>query len=60
MERLNYRYTKTNDKELGGIAEFLAVSKPSHEAARIYAEIEELKNQMQDGLCHFVFRKVNG
>ena len=60
MERLNYRYTKDNDKELGGIAEFLAVSKPSHEAARIYAEIEELKNQMQDGLCHFVFRKVNG
>ena len=23
-------------------------------------EIENLKNQKQDGLCHFVFREVNG
>ena len=60
MERLNYRYTKDNDKELGGIAEFLSANTGSREAARIYGEIEELKNQMQDGLCHFVFRKVNG
>ncbi len=60
MKHLNYRYTKDNDRELGGIAEYLSANTGSREAARIYGEIEELKNQMQDGLCHFVFRKVNG
>lgn len=29
-------------------------------AAEIYSDIEEMKNIMIDGMCHFVFTKVNG
>lgn len=60
MKRLSYRYTKDNDEELNKIAKYLADSKPLQAAAEIYSDIEEMKNIMIDGMCHFVFTKVNG
>lgn len=59
MKRLSYRYTKDNDEELNKIAKYLADSKPLQAAAEIYSDIEEMKNIMIDGMCHFVFTKVN-
>ena len=60
MKRLSYRDTKDNDEELNKIAKYLADSKPLQAAAEIYSDIEEMKNLMIDGMCHFVFTKVNG
>lgn len=60
MKRLQIRYTKDNDEELGHIARYLGESKPAQDAVRLYDDIEELKNLMSDGMCHFIFRKVNG
>ena len=60
MKRLSYRYTKDNDEELNKIAKYLADSKPLQAAAEIYSDIEEMKNLMIEGMCHFVFTKVNG
>lgn len=60
MEKLKYRFTKDNDAELKNIANYLAGSRPQHTAANIYSDIEEMKNLMGDGICHFTFTKVNG
>lgn len=60
MKRLDYRYTKENDEELRKIAGYLADSKPLNTASGIYSDIEEMKNLMTDGMCHFTFTKVNG
>ena len=54
MKRLSYRYTKDNDEELNKIAKYLADSKPLQAAAEIYSDIEEMKNLMIEGMCHFV------
>lgn len=56
MERL----TAKNDNELKDILDYLMENMHAHEARRIYDEMEELKNQMCDGFCHFTFTKVSG
>lgn len=60
MKRLEYRYTKDNDEELKRIAAYLANTEHHQAASEIYSDIEEMKNLMTDGMCHFVFTKVNG
>ena len=60
MQRLNYRYTKDNDEELGRISTYLAENERPTRAQEIYDDIEEMKNLMVDGMCHFTFTKVNG
>lgn len=58
MKRLEYRYTKDNDEELKRIAAYLANTEHHQAASEIYSDIEEMKNLMTDGMCHFVFTKV--
>ena len=60
MRRLSIRLTKDNDEELGRIASYLAGNGQPSTAQRIYDDIEEMKNLMTDGMCHFTFTKVNG
>ena len=60
MKRLEYRYTKDNDEELKRIAAYLANTEHHQAASEIYYDIEEMKNLMGDGICHFTFAKVNG
>ena len=59
MRRLSIRLTKDNDEELGRIASYLAGNGQPSTAQRIYDDIEEMKNLMTDGMCHFTFTKVN-
>ena len=60
MRRLSIRLTKDNDEELGRIATYLAENERPTRAQEIYDDIEEMKNLMVDGMCHFTFTKVNG
>ena len=54
------RITLNNDKELGEIATYLHRICNDGSAKKLYEEIEEMKNQMINGYCHFLFKKVNG
>lgn len=56
MEKLTMR----NDKELKEISSYLNMMMDSEAAATAYSDMEEMKNLMADGFCHFTFRKVNG
>ena len=54
------RITLNNDKELNEICSYLNRTMDSNTASIVYSEIEDLKNQMIEGFCHFTFKKVNG
>ena len=54
------RITLHNDKELSEICQYLNRTMDSSSADAVYAEMEEMKNLMQNGYCHFLFKKMNG
>ena len=58
MKRLKLKLTKNNDEELKKIANYIETTGGSTTA--LYDNIEEMKNQMIEGICHFVFIKTNG
>lgn len=60
MSGAGIRHTRDNDEELRRIAGYLAGVRAPEKAARLYSDIEEMKNQMAAGICHFTFVKVNG
>lgn len=60
MSDMEIRLTKDNDEELRRIAGYLAGVRTPETAAELYSDIEEMKNQMVAGICHFTFVKVNG
>lgn len=54
------RMTRQNDKELEAAYGYLMRNMHPGSVEALYREIEELKNQMADGFCHFSFTKVSG
>ena len=59
MQRFEYHYNKEYDEELASLAGYLDRLGASGRE-RINSRLENLKNGMMCGVCHFVFTKVNG
>lgn len=54
------RMTHENDSELREVHDYLLGAMGVNAGRMLYDEMEEMKNLMSEGLCHFVFTKVNG